>query len=70
MFNGPFDGQAQSTFRQMTDDDFQCSNIDLRFVFRVHGVKMRWRMFSPEHLDDDAEKLADGWHNGALTSGG
>jgi len=29
----------QGALWQMTNDDFQCSNVDLRFVFCIHGVK-------------------------------
>ncbi len=63
MFDGPFDGEAQCTLRQISDDDFERSDIDLRFVFSIHCVEMGRRVFTPEHLDDDTEKLADGRHD-------
>lgn len=66
MFDGPFNGEAQGPFGQMANDDFQCSNVDLRFMFGIHGVEVRWSMFSPEHLNNDTEELADGGHGRAL----
>lgn len=62
MFDSPLDGEVQSTFWQVAYDDFKCPNIDLGFVFCIHGVKVWWCMLLPEHLDDDAKELADGWH--------
>jgi hypothetical protein len=62
MFDGPFDSEAQGPFREIAHDHFQCANVNLRFVFRVHGVEVWWCMFTPEHLDDDAEELTDGGH--------
>ena len=62
MFDGPFDSEVQGPFREIAHDHFQCANVNLRFVFRVHGVEVWWCMFAPEHLDDDAEELADGGH--------
>jgi hypothetical protein len=44
----------------VTDDDIQCPDVDLRFMFTVERMKMGRGMFPPEHLDDDSEKLADG----------
>ena len=32
-------------------------------MLTVHGVEMGRCMFSPKHLDDDAEKVADGRHD-------
>lgn len=62
VFDSPLDGEVQSTFWQITNDDLQCPNVDLGFVFCIHRVKVGWRMLTLEHLDDDAKKLADGWH--------
>lgn len=62
MFDGPFDSEVQGPFGEIAHDYFQGTNVNLRFVFRVHGVEVGWCMFPPEHLDDDAEELADGGH--------
>ena len=63
MFDGPFDGEVQGTFWQMPDNDFECPDIDLGFVFPIHRMEMGRCMFTPEHLNDDTEKLADGRHD-------
>ena len=65
MFDGPFDRQVQRAPGQVADDDIQRPDVDLRFVFAVERVKVRRRMFPPEHLDDDPEELADGGHGSA-----
>ena len=41
---------------------FQRPDIDDRLLLTILGMEVRWRMFIPEHLDHDPEKLADGWH--------
>jgi hypothetical protein len=50
----------------MADDYFQCADINLHFMLSIQRMEVRWCMFSPEHLDDDTEKLTDGWHDGLL----
>ena len=62
MLDGPFYSEVQGTLGQVADDDFQCSDVDLYFVFPIKRVKVRRRVFSPEHLDNDTEELAYGWH--------
>lgn len=44
-------------------DDFQCANVDQRFMFAIQRVKMRRCMLAPEHLNHDSKKLADRRHN-------
>jgi hypothetical protein len=58
----PLYREVQSTPGQVADDDFHCSDVDLCFVFPIERMEVRRRMLSPEHLDNDTEELADGWH--------
>ena len=62
MFGGPFYRQAERPPRQAAADDLKGTDVNQRLVFRIHRVKMRWRVFSPEHLNDDAKKLTDCRH--------
>jgi len=62
----PLKYESQSAPRQTALDHFQCSNVDQGFVLAIHGMKMGRRMFPPEHLDHDPEKLANGWHDLSL----
>ncbi len=41
MFDGPFDRQVQRALGQVTDDDIECSDVDLRFALAVERVKVR-----------------------------
>ena len=59
MIVGPFKGEAQCPLGQATTDDLQSTDVDQRFVLGIKCMEMRRRMFAPEHLDDDAEELAD-----------
>jgi len=42
--------------------DLERANVDQRFKFAIQRVKVRRRMLTPEHLNDDAKKLANGRH--------
>ena len=61
MLDGPFDGHAQCPPGQDVSNHFERADIDQYFVFGVERVKVR-RMLASEHLDKDAEKLADCRH--------
>ena len=62
MLRCPFKHHCLRTFRQTTLDDFQRANVYQGFVLTIQRMKVRWRMFSPEHSNDDPEELADSRH--------
>lgn len=62
MFNGPFYRQAERPPGQAAADHFEGSDVDQGFVFCIHRMKMGRRVFAPEHLNHDAEKLTDRRH--------
>ena len=66
MFLRRFEHQHQRTPSQLTFYDVQRSDVDQRFVFRVHRMEMGWCMIFPEHLNQDAVEGADGGHRSVL----
>lgn len=40
-------------------NDLERTNVDQRFKLAIQRMKVRRRMLTPEHLDDDAKELAD-----------
>lgn len=62
MLDGPLYREVQGALGQIANNDFQRSDIDLHFVFPIKRVEVRRCVLSPEHLDNDTEELAYGWH--------
>ena len=63
MLDGPLYREIEGAPGQVADDDFQCSDVDLCLVFPIKRMEVGRCMFSPEHLDNDTEELANGWHD-------
>ena len=60
MLDGPLDREIEGAPGQVANDDFQCPDVDLCLVFPIKRMEVGWRMFPPEHLDNDTEELANG----------
>jgi len=58
----PIENEIHRPPWQLAFRHFQRANVDDRLVVAVFSVKVRWRVFIPEHLDDDSEELADSCH--------
>mgnify|MGYP007002350033 FL=1 len=43
-------------------NDLERADVDQRFKLAIQRMKVRRRVFAPEHLDDDAKELANGRH--------
>ncbi len=62
MLDSPLHREVQGSPGQVADDDFQCPDVDLCFVFPIQRMEVRRCMLAPEHLDNDTEELAYGGH--------
>ena len=62
MLDGPLYREVQGALGQLADNNLQRSDVDLYFVFPIKCVEVGRCVLSPEHLDNDTEELADGWH--------
>lgn len=65
MLVGPFKGEAQRPSGLAATDDLQGTDVEQGFMLGIQRMEMRRRVFALEHLDDDAEELADRGHETA-----